>query len=157
MGQSKKGQEEFVGFAIIMVIVMIIIAFFVVFTMQGNNSFQIDQSYQIDSFVQSALQFTTNCSSSYGNISVSNLVSKCESGDVCGEESSCKLLNSTLKDLLNASWNVKNGSIVKGYEFNVVINGQGLLDIKAGTKTSSYKTAPPEPVPNGDATLRVYY
>ena len=156
MADKKKGQEEMVGFAIIMVIVVIAILFFLVFAFNGNSS-QNDQSFQVSNFLQSAMQVTTNCSSNYAqNYSVQDLISECASGNSCGKESSCAVLNSTMRKMLDSGWNIQNGSAVKGYEMDIVSNGGSLMSFKKGQQTNTHIGAPYNSA-SIKASLRVYY
>lgn len=138
---NKKAQEELVGFGLIVVIVVVAILFVLIFSLK-NNSSQDNQSYQVGNFVQSVLQYTTNCTNYLGNYSVQDLIFQCANGNTClNEENSCKVLNETVKGALDAGWNVQKGSSVKGYKMDILEGNSGLMQFKAGNQTNSYKGA----------------
>jgi hypothetical protein len=135
--KNKRGQEEMVGFALIVIIVSVILLVFLGFYL-GNSGNQSVQSYEAESFVQSALQYSTQCSDYYGYISVKDLIFMCDSEATCrGGEDSCVILNSTLSGILNQSWNIREGSSTKGYLLNITSNSENVLSIKEGNMTKS--------------------
>ena len=112
---NKKGQEEMVGFALIIIIVSVILLVFLGFFLTKNNS-QSVQSYEAESFVQSMLQYRSQCQNYYGYISVKDLIFMCDSDTLCNAgQDSCEILNSTLNGILSNSWTVGQGSPIKGY------------------------------------------
>jgi len=140
MIKNNKGQEEMVGFAVIVVIVGVILLVVLGFLL-NNSKEEIVESYEIESFIQSTLQFTTDCENEIGFLSLQNLVIACDKGTNCinGGES-CKILNSTLKNLIESGWQVGEESAIKGYNLKVIINNQTKLEIKEGNETKNYKS-----------------
>lgn len=138
---NKRAQEEMVGFALIIIIVSIIIIAFIGFFLSKSSSQSI-QSYEAQSFIQSALQTSTQCQNYYGYISVQNLIVMCSSGSQCSSlnssnsEDSCAVLNSTLNGILGQSWPVGQGSSIKGYNLNISANNGFNLDLNKGNFTS---------------------
>jgi Ni,Fe-hydrogenase I cytochrome b subunit len=134
---NKKGQEEMVGFALIIIIVSVILLVFLGFYL-SKPSTQTIQSYETESFVQSMLQYSTKCQNYFGYISVENLIFMCNSGTQCSDgEDSCMVLNTTLQGILSNSWPVGQGSSIKGYNLNITSSTGWDLSISAGNITSS--------------------
>jgi len=137
--RSKKGQEEMIGFAIIIILVsvglLILLSFFIRSPTKGNT-----ESYQVESFIQSSLQYTSDCENDIEFLSLQNLIIACDNKEKClNSRDSCDVLNSTVVDLINSGWNVGNQSVVKGYNLKITINGQDKLTIKEGNETSNSK------------------
>jgi len=133
--KNRKGQEEMVGFALIIIFVSVIILVFLGFSLNKNR--QSLESYEAESFIISSLQYSTECKDYYGYVSLNDLIFMCNSDTKCRDGSdSCNILNSTLNGLLNQSWRVTENSPVKGYELNIVSNTGGVIpEIMVGNKT----------------------
>ncbi len=139
---NKKGQEEMIGFALIIVIVSVILLVFLGFFLSSSGN-QTVQSYQAESFVTSTLQTSTECQNNYGYISVQDLIFMCNSDINCINQTddspvdSCGVLNSTLEGILNQTWLVGQGSSIKGYTLNISSNTGEVFSIKVGNVTSN--------------------
>jgi hypothetical protein len=134
-----KGQEEIAGFAVILVLVAIILLVFLVFYLKKPQSEEI-QSYEVSSFIQSFLQFTTSCEQNSGNLSVQELIFQCEREAECSSGmKSCKVLNDTLNGILTESWKVGELYPNKGYNLNITSNGKEMLILKKGEVTQEWK------------------
>lgn len=135
---NKRGQEEMVGFALIIIIVSIIILVFLGFFL-GNQKNQSIESFEAESFVISSLQCSTECRDYYGYLSVKDLIFMCNSDLECKDgENSCSILNSTLNGILNQGWKVGGGSPIQGYELSITSNtGEVLPVIFKGNRTSN--------------------
>lgn len=141
MAKKKKGQEEIIGFAMIMVIVVIVILFFLVFALKRDSGENV-QSYEVDNFIQSMLQYTTTCDNYFGNYSIQELIFQCENGKDClNEQNSCDILNSTVRGILQTSWDFGESSPIKGYDFDLSANADEILQFLEGNKTNNYKSA----------------
>ena len=93
------------------------------------------ESYQVESFIQSALQYTSTCENEIEFLPIQDLVVACDNGVKCVDGSdSCTVLNSTIADLISNGWNVGNQSVVKGYNIKITANGQEELTIKEGNQ-----------------------
>ncbi len=155
IGKNRRGQEEMVGFALIVIIVSIIILVFLGFFL-GNSKGQSVESYQAESFVQSALQYSTQCTDYYGYISVSDLIFMCDSETSCRNGGdSCAILNSTLNGILNHSWNIAEGSPIKGYEFNINSSSKRILIKEGSTTKNSEGTS--QVLPKGASSINVEF
>ncbi|MBU4116158.1 MAG: hypothetical protein KKG94_00235, partial [Nanoarchaeota archaeon] len=72
----KRSQEEIVGFALIIIIVAVILLIFLGFYLRAPQK-EIIESYEIESFIQSFLQYTSDCESNLEFLPVKNLIFAC--------------------------------------------------------------------------------
>ena len=117
--KNKKAQEEIVGFVLIMVIVAVVFLIFLGIGVRRNPANTGSESTEIYQFLESSMEFTTSClySSAPDYLTLGELFEYCYNGNKCLDgESSCMMLNNTLKDILDASWYVGEESSLKGYE-----------------------------------------
>ncbi len=118
---AKKGQEEMVGFGIIIVIVIIIGLVFLWLYLAIKPNETNMQDYEVQSFLRSVTQYTTRCiDREY--IEINDLTylcfhdqRDCENGD------SCQILEDTLDSILDSAWDVGEGKRVRGYEINITV------------------------------------
>ena len=137
----KKGQEEMVGFAIIMVIIAVIIIILLSFMLNFSEDETVE-NYEIENFLQAMLQYTTNCESRADYLSIQGLITYCREGKSCfNEEDPCKMLNETLMDIMDNSWAVNENSAVKGYHFKVAVGEEEMFTLRKGNITTNYKGA----------------
>ena len=139
----KKAQEEMVGFGLIIIIVAVILLVFLGFYLRDSPK-EIVESYEVESFIQGFLQHTTDCKDS-GNLeylSIKQLIFSCNDREKClDKRESCEVLESTLTNLVKASWQVGLDTPVKGYELNITSETTLILFIKEGNMTKNYKGA----------------
>jgi len=160
---KKKGQEELVGFALIIILVSIILLVLLGFSLKKPNK-EIVESYEAESFVQSLLQYTSECtkSSETDYLSVDELIFSCTNRELCfnGIES-CEILNSTLHNLIEKSWEIGENNLYKGYEFIVRQDEKNLIfPLVAGltNTTNSKGTQYSSPRKKGvEVIFNVYY
>ncbi len=118
---SRKGQEEIVGFGIIIVLVVVVMVVFLWFYLSKPSSQDLDD-YEAESFVTTMLQYTTSCKEpgrDYFN--VKDLIYSCYKGELCEEGNSCKILDETLEGILKSAWDVGEGSKINGYSLNISV------------------------------------
>jgi hypothetical protein len=138
---DKRGQEEIVGFVVIIVIVSVAMLILLWF-MLNNKSEAAVASFEIESFIQTALQYTTSCESQVDFLSVQDLIIGCEEGGKClDERDDCVVLNETLTNIIENSWAVSEQSAVKGFKLNIYTDEKEKLQIKKGNETTDYKGA----------------
>lgn len=136
---KRRGQEEMVGFAIIVIIVSVILVFFLLFSLSSKPQ---TDSYQAESFLESALQYTSSCEINYQYLSVQNLILSCYNQQQCSDgEDSCSVLGDALNGLLNASWPIGQEFPTKGYRLDITSDSGSLLSIQQGNTTSTYRGA----------------
>ena len=113
------GQEEAIGFVLIMVIVSIIFLVFLGISIRTPEGDRID-NIEISQFLESSMEYSTECAIGYvpNYASLSELFDDCLSGNRCSDgKSACEVLNSTLIGIFEASWEVSPESAIKGYRF----------------------------------------
>ena len=138
---KKKGQEEIVGFVVIVIIVSVILLILLWLMLRTPNTSSVE-NYEVESFIQASLQYTSNCESDVGFLDVQDLIVACEQKDNClDERDSCLALNETLRDLIKTGWNVGTQSPIKGYQFSVMSGKQGIFLLQDGNITRDYKGA----------------
>ena len=161
---NKRGQEEMVGFALIIIIVAIVILFLLSFSLKKSGKENVE-SYEADSFLQTTLQYTAECGPEKRVFSVQELIFLCDEEKPCFEAvpgrnldeiKSCDLLNETLAGLLAQSWKTGESMPVKGYELKIASNTKEILFIKEGNLTGNYKGALQD-LPGANITFTAYY
>jgi len=139
--KNKSGQEEMIGFALIIILVSVILLIFLAISL--NRPKTEIESYEVNSFLQSTLQYTTSCQSSSGAEkyqAIQDIIFECELEDKCANgEDSCKVLNETLDGLLKESWQIGESRPNKGYELIINTDESQILNIKEGNITKSCK------------------
>lgn len=153
---NKKGQEEMVGFALIIILVAVILLFFLGFALTGKGETSVD-SYEAESFVQSFLQYTTRCELDFSRLDVQDLIFSCINQETCNTgEKACSVLNSTLQGIVDSGWNVGNESFYKAYELRIESNERVLSSIEKGSKTRTYKRALQNFAQSGDSVNIIF-
>ncbi len=158
--KARKGQEEIVGFALIIIIVAVVLLFLLSFSLRSSEKEEVE-SYEVASFLQSTLQYTTSCEIGSSNLSVQNLIFECIDERVCSDNrKSCDVLNATLSGIVEESWKIGQDRPVKGYGLLVKGNGNGLVVLDEGNVTANYKGSLQDLARGSDSiqiTLKVYY
>jgi hypothetical protein len=156
---KKKAQEEMVGFIVIVIIVSVILLVLLGFMLRSKDSGTVE-NYLVESFIQSALQYTSSCENELEFLSVQDLIVSCERESVClNGENSCYVLNDTLNNLVKSAWNVNNESAVKGYNLGVMAGERGIFMLQEGNETRNYKGGMQDFAKSGDnyeVSLSVY-
>ena len=138
--KNKYGQEEMVGFALIMIIVAVILLIFLSFSL-GKSEKETVESYEVESFIQSMLQYTTDCRDNLEYVSIQKLIIDCYKKDICiDDRNSCDVLNSTLKEIMKESWKVEGDRPVKGYELKIIVDKEEeMIVLEEGNITKNSK------------------
>ena len=157
----KKAQEEMVGFAVIIVIVAVILLVFLRLTINNSQKEPVE-SYEVESFIQSFLYYTTECKDVSGNsLSVQKLIFSCYSRKMCEGAYACQVLNSTLKGIVDEAWKTGENSPTKGYELKIDSeDGLSPITLKEGNITKNYKGSMQELSKSGNTiniTFTAYY
>lgn len=154
---NKKAQEEMVGFAMIVVIVAVIILVFLSLMFMGNNERELE-SYEINSFLDAMLEYTTECEDNYGSeISMRDLIKKCKNNENCANNAdSCQVLNDTIDEMLEASWQTGEDRPVKGYTINITSDSESIYSKKQGNTTMDIRTGFQD-ISSAEIVLDVYY
>ena len=132
--KNKLGQEEMVGFALIIILVAVILVVFL--SMSLKKSRDEVKSYEVSGFIQSFLQYTTNCEIDSEYLSIQKLIAECEKSEdqKCENinQECCRVLATTLEGLLEESWEFGEERLVKGYELNILVDDVALISISNG-------------------------
>ncbi len=157
INKNKSGQEEMVGFAIIIILVAVIFLVFLGLALNSSKE-EIVQSYEVESFIQALLQFTTDCEDNFEYRSVQGLILDCSDGEIClDERDACDVLNSTLKNIIEETWKVGQERPVQGYELIINLEGEEILSLKKGNSTKESKGAKQElGIRDGEIFLTAY-
>jgi len=136
-----RAQEEMVGFALIMIMVAVILLIFLSFSL-GSRKKEIVESYEVESFLVTIMQYTTDCRDNLEYLSIKKLIFDCYDDKMClDERNTCDVLNSTLKEIIKESWKVEGDRPVKGYEFKIIVDKEEMLLLEEGNITKNYKGA----------------
>ena len=156
----KRSQEEIVGFALIIIIVSVILLVFLSFSLRKSNDMEID-SYEVEGFIQAFLQHTSDCEDARGFLSVQELIFSCDNNEKCQDSrSTCEVMESTLTEICENSWNVGADTPIKGYELKIISDGTEILLLNEGNLTQNYKGASQDFVKRGkdyEVSFKVYY
>lgn len=137
--KRKKAQEEMVGFALIIILVAVILLIFLGFSLRDQEKETIE-SYEVESFIQSFLQYTSDCRDNLEFLSVQKLISKCSRNEMClNGNSTCDVLNPLLKELVEESWIVGTETAIKGYELKINSFEEEILKFEEGNITANSK------------------
>lgn len=153
---GKRAQEEMIGFALIVIIVAVILLVLISFVIKKDSADLIN-SYKAESFIQASLQYTTDCQSYVKYFTVQDLILECYSEKDCIDgTNTCDMLNSTLDEIVQESWNVGSDMPIKGYELQILIGEEEFLSITSGNSTKSSKGAS-QIFPSGKIYFKIYY
>lgn len=141
---KKRAQEQIVGFALIIIIVAVILLVFLGFSLRNSQKENVE-SYEVKSFVQAFLQYTTDCrdSNDLEWLSIKKLIFDCNRGEEClDSRDTCEVLNSTLTKIIEESWKIEGDRPVKGYELDITLNEVDvILSLEKGNITNNYKSS----------------
>lgn len=133
---SCRGQEEIIGFGIILLVIAVIFLVFLSFSNNKNNEENLDD-FKTTSFTKALMELTTTCEKNSDFVSVKDLIFECGKKAECSnEEDSCGILEETIENSMSASWNVNANSSVKGYEIVINLEGENLINITGENFTS---------------------
>jgi len=134
---NKKAQEEMVGFGLIVIVVAVILLVFLSFALR-KPKIEVE-SYEVESFIQVALQYTTDCRNNLEYRSIQDLIFDCYNKETCLDgKDSCDVLEFTLKEITEKSWKIENRPI-EGYELKIASDSEELLIFKEGNISANYK------------------
>jgi hypothetical protein len=156
----KNGQEEMVGFVIIVVIVAIIGVILLGITLRKPQGDVIKESDFADNFLSSAMSITTGCETGFsGNYrNIRELTSACNIGNEClNGRKSCEVLEEEFKEIMGASWQVGLESAFKGYKLDISLGRGEQIIIENGNKTSNSVSSVESLPDNNKIILKIYF
>ena len=118
---SRRGQQEMVGFVLIVVIVVIALMVFLVISIRKPD--EMKQNKEIENALSAILKKTTGCAVNFepDYDSVEDLIKSCRDNEKCANlnKMACDYLNETMADIINAVLKTEAG--VSAYEFVVFV------------------------------------
>lgn len=157
MIKNKSGQEEFVGFGLIIIVVAVVLLIFVSFALKGGSDKDPIESYEVESFIQTMLQYTTDCEDNLEFLTIQDLIFDCRKNEKCIDgRNTCDVLKETMTNIIKNSWSVEEGSLAKGYELVILDEGEEIIKIQKGNSTSNYKGSKQSFSKSGD-TIEVIF
>lgn len=153
--KTRRAQEEIVGFAVIILLVIVIGV--VLFVISFNKSSSGKTSLEVSDFLYSSFLYSVDCQQQIENIN--DLILACYKNEQCDNESSCQLLEDTYKKMLE-SFRAGEDSKYKAYFFKINGGEQSLVYLEKGNSTrnslgSSVKVITSEEAIN--VSLKLYY
>lgn len=115
----KKGQEEIVGFVVVMVLVSVVLLVVLGLSFSPSSSIS---SKNIEQFLQSSLEYTTDCALRYvpDYARVKDLVNECKQNSLCiDSRNACDVLNDTMKGLISEGLQIGPERPFVGYTLNI--------------------------------------
>lgn len=146
--RKKKGQEEIVGFVLIVVIIAIAFVIFLGIKLRNPEPVQ-KESEILYQFIESSMEQTTSCviRDNGKGLKLNELIRECHSfNNLCLDgKSSCETSQETIESVLRASWKVGENDVYKGYEFvasyklnSTSLDQDEIISIKEGNCSSNY-------------------
>lgn len=146
MIRKKKGQEEIVGFVLIVVILVIAMVIFLGIKLRNPEPAQ-KESEVLYQFIESSMEQTTDCviRQNSKNIALNDLIKECHSFDnsCLNGKSSCETAKETMDKLVSSAFKVGPEYPYKGYEImaEYVANSSSpeiILSLNSGNCSNSY-------------------
>jgi hypothetical protein len=153
---DKKAQEEMIGFALIIIIVSVIFLAFLGLSLSDEEKDSVE-SYEVESFVGSFLQYSSDCKEGDKSLEISDLIEKCSNNQICGDRESCEILEGTLEGISEESWNPSPENPVKGYELKISSPMKNIINITKGDITANSKGAIQLLKNNVEIIFKAYY
>ncbi len=120
--KNKLAQNEIVGFAAIIIIVMILGLMFLSFSIGRGDKIK-KTSAELSDFLQSAMYFTTNCTTSYipDYKSIQDLIKACYRNENCInlDKIACVALKEDFSKVIKDSFQVSDSAKNKAYKLNI--------------------------------------
>ncbi len=143
---NRKGQEEMIGFVLIVVLVAVIFLVLLGMFLYGDNSEGEEGSREIIYFLESLNEYTSSCAINYepNYAKIGELYDICYSGrgDCLGGKESCDALKEEVEQVISQSFNVNNASFYKGLEFLAYVDKEEkeqILLINKGNCSNAYR------------------
>jgi hypothetical protein len=155
----RRGQEEMVGFVLIMILLAIIFLVLLTISLRANKGSEME-SKEVVLVLESIQEYTTDCAIGYEtNLrKMSDLVKDCDSGKTClSGADSCEVLRNGTREIMAKIYTVGNGSRISSYYFSgEFINPDGskreiveTIFPAAGTACQTNLRTAQKPLPGG--------
>jgi len=147
---NKKGQEEIVGFAVIMVIIAVVFLIFLTISIRPDQGDR--DSRDVQQFLESSMEITSDCAVNFvpDYERLGELFSECNKGRRCLDgRNSCDVLAENVQEVVESSWQIGPDRPIKGYIFESVYvtnssgqrNEEKLASISSGSCNGSMSGA----------------
>ncbi len=116
-----KGQEEMVGFAVVVIVVAVIGVILLGILVRSPES-TAGNSGEVHSFLESVLQASSLCKIEQRQVTIGESIQHCYSqqGEKCEDgKSVCESVNETLESAIGASWQIGIDKVYSGYKLSV--------------------------------------
>ena len=123
--KRKKGQEEIVGFVLIVLIVSVVLVIFLSIFLRDKGDRVSDP--EVTQFLDAIKEITSECSlnGGYSYLNYADLVEECNGGSLCSNgKKACDNLKEITKEMIELSWNFGPESVRKGYEFSAIYENE---------------------------------
>lgn len=115
--KNRKGQEEMVGFVLIVVLVVVIGVVFLGFYLRSGGDAEATKSAELSSLIGSIARYTTDCEKPVDEFkSMQQVAVMCYDGKSCENGLACNVLKDTLSEILENVYVVDEGSYIKYYK-----------------------------------------
>ena len=141
----KKGQQEIVGF--VLIVVLVVVGLMVFLIMSLRDSPEAANSLEVENMLDSLMKHTTNCAVVYvpAYDDFEALFKSCHQSDPCSNlnKSACEYLNDSLRSVVEAI--MTSESTVSAYQVDFLVKDEdgeeGLLRILEGNCTGTMSAA----------------
>ena len=135
----KKGQEEIIGFVLIIVLVAIIALVFLAINLRRAPEKL--PSTELESFLQASMRYGTDCFSSPEiRYNLKDLIVACDNREKCmNDADACDVLNKTLMQILKENWNpgAENPNKYYGFKAYNQETNRTIASLKEGVCTGT--------------------
>ncbi|MBS3090899.1 hypothetical protein J4217_00440 [Candidatus Pacearchaeota archaeon] len=146
--KGKKAQEEMVGFVLVVILVAVVFLVFLGVMIRQKPAKTLE-SKDMEHFLSSLLDYTSNCSISADYKKMSDLIGYCYEFRECDSGISvCAVANETMKNMLDVSFPISQDSVAKGYLFTAIYSEnasnskkESILRIEKGNCSSTQEGA----------------
>jgi hypothetical protein len=117
---NRRGQEEMVGFVMVVILVAIIFLVFIGIFIRQDSSVIDKDSREIGQFLESFDKYTTDCAIGFEPdfSDIGELTGDCYEGKLCvNGENACDVLERESRGILEESFSIGEDNYYKGYEF----------------------------------------
>ncbi len=130
--RGKGGQQEIVGFALIVVLVTVGLMIFLIYSFTNNKGPNSTDDVLLENLMSSIMHYTTSCSINQDKQTVLDMFNNCYSGQRCGNDprDSCVVLEGLLIEALTAAH--KTESTVSGFSIEFYEDNSGVVDYVPG-------------------------
>jgi len=157
MKNKKRGQQEIVGFVLIVVLVVIGLMVFLIISLR--NSPEQEKSVEVSNMLDAIMKHTTECAIVYepDYDDFEDLFKSCYEGDSCSnlEIGACEYLNESLRAVLEGMF--ASEATISAYEIDFFMKDdegeEGLLRIFEGNCTGSVSSAQRSVVSQSDSLI----